>query len=391
MPTYREALSASPAAFVDYAAQMTTAGSDLTEHRLAYGEEVASLNKHWKDEANTAFNTEVTTVGTHIDALASQAAAAAGQLSAAGAAMETAVTILKAADAAIQAAGFDVQPAPQVVLGAGHRLAIAMAGPFGFQLQAALEATAFASTTALQVVLAGLNATDAQAATALSTAAGLLQPLGSKSSPTGEDLRHLAAEDHSGTEDPAQEEEPEEESEEEQDEEDAATEEERERPAEEPQDGQPPQTPQGPQAPQPPAMPETPAGLDDFQRPDIDDPWAGAVGPDPDDLSGGLASGAGGLGAGGGPGTGGLGPAGGLAAGGGPAAPVGVGPGAAAGASRTAGGGPGGTGPGSSMMGGGGRGGGGKTDEETARESKLTEDPEEDVWGIGGGDDDPYA
>ena len=372
MPTYREALSASPTAFVEYAAQMTTAGTDLAEHRLAYGEKVASLNMHWQDEANAAFNTEVDAVSAHVDALASQVAATAGQLGAAGAALETAVAALKAADAAIRAAGFDVQPAPQVTLGAGQRLAIAMAGPFGFPLQAALEATAFASTTALQVVLAGLNATDAEAAAALRTAAGLLRPLDSKSSPTGEDMRHPAAGDHSVPEEAAPEEEPEEETEEERDEQ---SEEETERPAEEPREGRTPQPPQRP------AMPETPAGLDGLQRPGLDDPWDAAVGPDPEDLAGGLASGTGARGAGGG-----LAPGGGLAAGGGPAAPVGTG----LGAPQAAGAGPGRPGAGSPVTGGGGR-GAGRGEEETSRESTLTEDPEEDVWGIGGGEDDPYA
>lgn len=386
MPTYREALSASPAAFVDYAAQMTTAGADLAEHRLAYGEKVASLNMHWQDEANAAFNTEVDAVSAHVDALASQVAATAGRLGAAGAAMETAVAVLKAADAAIRAAGFEVQPAPQVTLGAGHRLAIAMAGPFGLQLQAALEATAFASTTGLQVVLAGLNATDAEAAEALRTASSLLRPLESKTSPTGEDLRRLSTEDRSDAEGPAEEEAAlEEDSEEDRAEE---AEPEQERPSEEPEHGR------GPQSPQRLTAPEAPSGLGGLQQPDSYDRWAGAPVPDLDDLTGGLASGAGGLGPGGGPGTGGLGPAagpaGGLAAGGaGPGTGLGAGSAAAPAAPRPAGG-PGGSGAGSPMMGGGGR-GGGKTEEETARESKLTEDPEEDVWGIGGGEDDPYA
>ncbi|WP_026923368.1 hypothetical protein [Glycomyces arizonensis] len=388
MPTYREALSANPTAFVDYAAQMTAAGADLTEHRLAYGEQVASLNMHWQDEANTAFNTEVDTVGAHIDGLASQTAATAGQLSAAGAAMETAVTVLKGADAAIHAAGFDVQPAPQVVLSAAQRVAIAMAGPFGFQVQAALEATALAATTGLQAVLAGLNSTDAQAAAALSAAAGALQPLGSKTSSTGEDMRHLMAEDHSGA--PAGEEAGEEEAAEEEQE---PTEEE-EAPSEQPEDRQQPptqpQTPQQPTMPQTP-MPQTPSGLDDLQRPELDDPWADTELPDPEDLSGGLASGAGGLGAGSGFG-GGSGPAGGLASSGPATAPTATGLGAMSGAAPAATvGGTGRTGAGSSMMGGGGGRGAGKADDETTRESKLTEDPEDDVWGIGGGDDDPYA
>ncbi|WP_026931559.1 hypothetical protein [Glycomyces tenuis] len=385
MPTYREALSANPAAFVEYAAQMTTAGSDLTGHRLAYGEEVAALNMHWQDEANNAFNTEVDGVGAHIDGLVTQVAGTAGQLSGAGGAMATAVTALKTADAAIHAAGFDIQPAPQVTLGAAQRLAIALAGPFGFQLQAALETAALAATTGLQAVLATLNSTDAQTATALSTAAGALQPLGSKTSPTGEDMQHMTAEDHSDAGGPSEEESGgEEESEEEQ-----SGEEEEEQPAEEPQDQQ---APQEPQTPQQPTMPETPPGMDDFQQPEMDDPWADSEMPDPEDYSGGLASG-GGLGAGGGLGGGGLGPTGGLATGAGSGASVGAGLGAMAGAAPSASAGaPGRSGMGSSMMGaGGGRGGAGAADDELTRESKLLEDPEEDVWGIGGGDDDPYA
>jgi hypothetical protein len=44
------------------------------------------------------------------------------------------------------------------------------------------------------------------------------------------------------------------------------------------------------------------------------------------------------------------------------------------------------------MMGaGGGRGAGAGQDNEVERESFLVEDPEEDVWGIGKDDEDPYA
>jgi hypothetical protein len=156
-----------------------------------------------------------------------------------------------------------------------------------------------------------------------------------------------------------------------------------------------------------------PGGLDD-------NPWDSNV-PDPDDISGGLASGGGlgsgglggglgggvgggagggmGGGAGGGLGAGGLG--GGMAggmmggAGGGRGAGAGAGGGRGAGG-RGAGGGPKGMGAGrggmaGGMMGGagGGRGMGGQGEGEQETGTWLTED--DDVWGIGNEESDPYT
>jgi hypothetical protein len=159
--------------------------------------------------------------------------------------------------------------------------------------------------------------------------------------------------------------------------------------------------------------PPGPGGLDD-------NPWESSV-PDPDDISGGLASGGGGLGggggglgggglpgggAGGGPGGGaggGLGggmPGGGMggmmgAGGGGRGAGAGAGGGRGAGG-RGGGGGPKGMGKGmgagmGGMMGGagGGRGAGGPGEGEQESGTWLTE--EDDVWGIGNEEEDPYA
>lgn len=118
MPTYQDALSAEPSAFVGRASARTAAGS----------------------------------------------------LSATGAQMLAQCTALKFADAALKAAGFDVQPAPLVTLGALQRRAIAMAGPFGALLEAALQAQAAAGTIELQARLSLVNAADAAAGAALSTA-----------------------------------------------------------------------------------------------------------------------------------------------------------------------------------------------------------------------------
>ncbi len=166
-----------------------------------------------------------------------------------------------------------------------------------------------------------------------------------------------------------------------------------------------------------------PGGLPDYSNGssdlDADNPWDSNI-PDPDDLGGGLASGGGGgLGGGlGGPG-GGLGvPGGGLGggAGGGLGGGAGAGVGgmggmvggAGAGAGRGAGAGAGGRGGmKGGGMGAGGKGGGGRgmaggmmggaggargmggSDDQDGKDTWLVE--EDDVWGIGNADEDPYA
>ncbi|GAB3994320.1 hypothetical protein GCM10029992_08350 [Glycomyces albus] len=136
---------------------------------------------------------------------------------------------------------------------------------------------------------------------------------------------------------------------------------------------------------------------------DSDNPWGSYAGEDPDDVGGGLASGAGpgtlspvgagagtGLGAGAGAGAGGIGTGAGAGAGlfGSPTGGAGAGRGMAGGAGK--GGMGAGRGATSSMMGGGrGAGGRGPEDEE-GRETWLTED--EDVWGLNfDPENDPYV
>jgi len=150
---------------------------------------------------------------------------------------------------------------------------------------------------------------------------------------------------------------------------------------------------------------------------DTDNPWDSSV-PDPDDVSGGLASGGGGglgggLGGGGLPGGGGPG-GGGLGGGAGGGLGGGMGAGGAmggmmggAGGGRGMGAGAGGRGAGAKGMGkgmgaggrgmaggmmggaGGGRGMGGQGEGEQETGTWLTED--DDVWGIGNEESDPYA
>jgi hypothetical protein len=173
-----------------------------------------------------------------------------------------------------------------------------------------------------------------------------------------------------------------------------------------------------------PTMPSNPSGFDPTTPsfPDDggldDNPWESSV-PDPDDVSGGLASG-GGLGGGGGGGLGGGGMPGGGAGGGlgggaggglGGGMPGGMGgmmggagggrgAGAGAGGGRGSGGAKGmgkgmGAGAGRGAMGGmmggagGGRGMGGQGEGEQETGTWLTE--EDDVWGIGNEEEDPYA
>lgn len=381
MPTYQDALAAEPSEFLGYASEMTAAAADLATHQSDYGEQVARINANWKDAANDAFNGEVANVNAHIGKVIGEVTAAAGGLSATGAQMVAQCAALKVADAAINAAGFDVQPAPLVTLGMVQRVAIAAAGPFGPLVEAALQAQAAAGTMGLQALLSLVNAADAAAGAALTQAAELLRPLEDKSG-AGDENRdlHKPAGDHSTGEGAGEEEEPSEEDEEEGEEEPE--------PEEAAQEEQPSAEQPGME------QPETPAGMDDFERPEtpeFDDPWSTAELPDPEAYEGGLASGGGlggGLGAGGG--------LGGLAAGtgtvnpgalGGGGAGVPVGAGTAAGATGAKAGVAGG------MVGGAGRGAGSKTDDEAERETWLTEDPDEDVWGIGKhqDEDNPYA
>jgi uncharacterized protein YukE len=386
MPTYQDALSADPSAFLSFASEMTAAASDLATQQTEYASKVAEINGHWRDNANQAFNGEVGNVNGHLTQVIGEITATAGGLAATGAQMLAECTLLKAADAALKATGFDIQPAPLVTLGPAQRTAIAMAGPFGGFLEAVLQAQAMAGTLGLQSLTSLVNAADATAGAALSQAAELLKPLEDKTSGTGKDLEsHAMAEDHStgGAEEEEAEEPAEEEEQEESEEEEKPTGEEQ------------PQEPTQPQGPQPttpqPTTPQTPQRMEDLARPEIsafDSPWDTAELAGPEDIEGGLASG-GGLGAGGGVGGG----PGGIATGAGAVSQGGTGTGAMIGA-PTGGSAPSagtGKGVGGGMMGaGGGRCAGGKTDDEVTRESFLVEDPDEDVWGIGKAADDRY-
>lgn len=374
MPSYQDALSAHPSAFLAYASEMTAAAADLATQQTDYGTKVAEINGHWRDKANDAFNGDVGTVNAHLTQVIGEVTATASGLAGTGATMLLECTALKAADAALKAIGFDIQPAPLVTLGAAQRTAIAMAGPFGPVLEAALQAQAAAGTMGLQTLTSLINAADATAGAALGQAADLLKPLDDKST-GGKDMERLkAADDHSSSGTEANEEESS--GEEKEEEEDKQEEEQAEK---EPQEEQ--TQPQGEQ----PSMPEHP--VEDMAQPEMpemsemDSPWGASELEDPDDLAGGLASGGSGLG-GGGVGGGGLSsglPAGGAPTGGG----MGTGTiGAPVATAATAVGAK--PGAGSGMMGaGGGRGAGGADqDNEVERESFLTEDPEEDVWGI---------
>ncbi len=382
MPSYQDALSANPSEFLSYASEMTAAAADLATQQTDYGTKVAEINSHWQDTANDAFNGEVGNVNTHLSQVIGEVTATAGSLAATAAQMLLECTGLKAADAALKAIGFNIQPAPLVTLGPAQRTAIAMAGPFGSFLEAGLQVQAMAGTLGLQTLTSLINAADATAGAALSTAADLLKPLDDKSNPTGKDLEsHAMAEDHSsgGTEDSGgQEEASEEESKEEE-------EEKKEEETAEPEQDQQQESTQ-PESQQP-TTPETPAGMEDMTQPEIpelDDPFDPSELEAPEEPSGGLASGGGG--AGGGIGGGGV-PSGGVpSSGGGMGAATMVG----AQAAGTATGSGGKTGTGGMMGAGGGRGAGGQNENEVERESFLTEDPDEDVWGIGKAADDLF-
>jgi hypothetical protein len=383
MPSYQDALSAQPSEFLTYASEMTAAATDLATQQTDYGAKVAEINSHWRDRANDAFNGEVGNVNTHLAQVIGEVTATATGLAGTAAQMLVECTGLKAADTALKALGFDIQPAPAVTLGPAQRTAIAMAGPFGGILEAALQAQAMAGTLGLQTLTSLINAADATAGAALTQAAELLKPLDDKTNQGKNSETHQAADDHSssGTEGS--------------NEEDAAEEEEEKKEEEEQQEQQEQEQDQQHEPTQPesqqPTMPENPSGMEDMtqpEMPELDNPWDAPELEDPEDLSGGLASGGGGLSGGG---AGGLG--GGLPTGTG--APSGGGMGTATMVGAAAGGTPTGTAPkaaGGGMMGGGGRGAGAGQGNEVERESFLIEDPEEDVWGIGhDGDDNPYS
>jgi hypothetical protein len=385
MPSYQDALSAQPSEFLTYASEMTAAATDLATQQTDYGTKVAEINSHWRDTANDAFNCEVGNVNAHLTQVIGEVTATASSLAGTAAQMLLECTGLKAADAALKALGFNIQPAPTVTLGPAQRTAIAMAGPFGGIVEAALQAQAMAGTLGLQTLTSLVNAADATAGAALTQAAELLKPLDDKSNPNKDMESHQPAEDHSpgGTEGSNEEsaEEEEDKQEEEKKEEEAQQQEQNQ---EQQQEATQPESQQ-------PTMPENPSGMEDMaqpEMPELDNPWDASELEDPEDLSGGLASGGGGLGGG----PGGLG--GGLPAGTG-GAPAGTGMGTATMVGPATGGTPTGAAPkaaaGGMMGAGGGRGAGAGQDNEVERESFLVEDPEEDVWGIGKDDEDPYA
>ncbi|SDD67755.1 WXG100 family type VII secretion target [Glycomyces harbinensis] len=422
MPSYDEALAANPAGFVDYAAEMTSAGTDLTDHQGEYDAVVTTINADWQDEANAAFNEDVDTVGAHVGDVVSQVDQAAELLSTGGGHMVSQVEQLRATDAAYRGAGFDVQSEPRVELGAVHWAAIAAAGPFGPVLRALFQARADEGTTQLQLGLAVLTATDVATGAGLTAAAEQLEPLEDKGGPGNTvcppavdekpDRNESNTKDENGTAKKTGGDEKDgkdgkdENKEGNKDEKDEKDGEKDEKPKEEdPADpDRQDQAPRNPEAEQPrnetPGMVEPdpgPADVPGYESPELSAPeipdyesdW------DPSELggaelpTGGLAGG-GGIGSGGGLSGGGtgapdlpLGAPGGASGGvfaapGAGAAPVGA---TGAGARTGAGG----------FMGAPGARGANVADDEVERESFLLEDPDEDVWGIGTDKDNPYV
>ncbi|MQM25731.1 hypothetical protein [Glycomyces albidus] len=427
MPTYEEALAANPAAFVDYAAEMTAAGTDLAEHRTEYDSTVIAINAGWKDEANAAFNADAAVVDGHVEQVASQVGETAEMLDAGGTAMQSMVEQLKVLDASYRGAGFNVRPEPKVELGAVHWAAIAAAGPFGPMLQALFQARADEGTAQLQLGLSLLTATDAATGAGLTGAAAALEPLEDKGGETDTDTDANAERvartadrdgdgpgDTPGEDDPGKKRDDGEDEQDRKDEDDkdkdgkdqdeqdrdedpkAEDEQDRGEPQQEPpQDPQ--QEPEGPGAEAPgfeePQIPgQEPPGPGDYTGPEIpefESEW------DPAELGAGAELPSGGLAGGGGIGGGGVGGGGSLdpvptggGSGGTPVGLVGTATGAA-GAPAT-----GGTGPRSGvggLVGAPGARGPVNPDDEYERESFLTEDPEEDVWGIGTDENNPYV
>ncbi|RRR96074.1 hypothetical protein [Glycomyces terrestris] len=421
MPTYEEALAANPATFVDCAAAMSAAGTDLTEHRAEYDAKVVEINAGWEDRANTAFNADAVVVDDHVEDVVSQVGGAAELLDAGGAAMQSMVEQLRALDQAYRGAGFEVRPAPKVELGAVHWAAIAAAGPFGPMLQALFQARADEGTVQLQLGLAVLTATDAATGAGLVGAAEELKPLEDKASAmerterrtdvadddqSGDDTADTGDRDRDGTtrqrdddgKDKDQEKEKDEKDEDEKDgdgkDEDTEQELGEDEGSEAPQED--PEQP-GTDAPGPDERPEIPGyepppafGPGEYTPPEFSgSDWDPAeLGDGAEAPSGGLAGGGGGgFGAGAGLGTepAASGPGSGLPVGGMVAGPGGAAGGPAAGGPGARGGGLGG------MVGAPGARGAGVNDDEYERESFLTEDPEEDVWGIGTAENNPYV
>lgn len=425
MPTYEEALAANPAAFVDYAAEMTAAGTDLTEHRTEYDSTVVAINAGWKDEANAAFNADAAVVDGHVEEVVSKVGETAEMLDASGTAMQSMVEQLKGLDASYRGAGFTVQPEPKVELGAVHWAAIAAAGPFGPMLQALFQARADEGTAQLQLGLSMITATDTATSAGLTSAAAELKPLEDKGGPTDPTICPPVAESDANAEavpktadrngdGPADTGKKRDDGDDEQDDKDkdgkdkdGKDEQDRTEEAEDRQDPQsqePPQDPQqdpgrpeqpGAEAPgefEPPQIPGSePPGPGDFTSPEVpglESEWDPAeLGENPELPSGGLAGGGGIGGGGGGFGSPESVPTGGGSGG----APVGLvgSPTGTTGATTSGGTGPrGGVG---GLLGAPGARGPINPDDEYERESFLTEDPEEDVWGIGSDEDSPYV
>ncbi|MCD0446711.1 hypothetical protein LO763_24130 [Glycomyces sp. A-F 0318] len=434
MPTYAEALAADPSGFVDYAAEMTSAGTDLTDHRAEYDDLVAAINTGWRDRANTAFNDDVATVDAHVDEVVSQVDQAAELLGTGGGQMASQVEQLQAADAAYRGAGFNVQAEPRVELGAVHWAAIAAAGPFGPVLQAVYQARADEGTRRLRLGLAMLTATDAITGAALTAAAQELKPLEDKGGPDnticppvvgeddgpGRDEPGRKGEDESGektAEDrdgKGEKDEDDDKSGKDDDGDGDRTEDDREQRDDRPDPEQRTEAPQ-PDADRPEgqvpgmeqpdlAAPEVPdyQGPDlaapevpDYQGPDLAAPeipeyestWDPGELGDAEPMSGGLAAGGG---IGGGLPSGGAGAAD-LPSGGSGTAPGGVFASTAAGGAPAAGTGSGARPGAGGFMGAPGARGAAVPDDEVERESFLVEDPEEDVWGIGTAEGNPYV
>ena len=423
MPTYQEALAADPTGFVDCAAEMSSAGTDLTDHRTAYDAKVNEINAGWQDRANTAFNDDVALVDTHVEDVVSRVGEAAETLSAGGSQMASQVEQLKATDAVYRGAGFTVQPEPRVELGAVHWAAIAAAGPFGPMLQALFQARADEGTTQLRLGLAMLTVTDAVTGAALTAAAQQLKPMedkddtgstiwppviGTEDQPKsgkddteGKDENDTDTDTDTAKKDPDEDGDKDAKDKDDKDKDGKKDDEEKPDPNEQDQQPETPQSEQpeteqpenqipGTESPDsvPPVVPDYETDPGDFTAPELpENNWDPSELGGDEPLSGGLAGGGGGLG--GGPAGGGLGAADAPSGGGsGVGGVIGATTASAPPMGTTGSGGRTGTG---GLLGSPGARGPADPDDEFERESFLVEDPEEDVWGIGSAENNPYV
>ncbi|THV41431.1 hypothetical protein [Glycomyces buryatensis] len=173
MPTFQQSLDSDPAQLMSLADSLVRAAIEITGVGARYGATVSGLGAAWQGEDYQGLARWAGLVEAYIGRSEVALIDSAVTLEANAARMIAAVAAMRETVRAAETAGYQVLPAPLVVLGAGQWNQIAAAGPSGQVLLAAHEARAAAFTAALVGMYTAFIAYDTAANGVIRTALGV--------------------------------------------------------------------------------------------------------------------------------------------------------------------------------------------------------------------------